>query len=68
MIWSIIPESVIFAQEADSISLKIIDYQGRKMVVRDQNQGQYEVISLMSTDPADYMNKGFAPGSLINRP
>ncbi len=68
MIWSIIPESVIFATETDAAAepLRIVEYQGCRLVVRSHQQGEAEIVSLLSTDPADYLKSNFAPGSLID--
>ena len=66
MIWSIIPTELIFAavpaneNKAEPISL--IQYYGRSVTVRG---GRLE--ALLSSDPQDYLDQRFRPGSLLNQ-
>ena len=62
MIWSIIPESVIFSNCAENYDLRQVGYQGRQVLIRPLASGQGEIVSLLSTDPADYLLPCFQPG------
>ncbi|MBQ1502072.1 MAG: YlzJ-like family protein [Firmicutes bacterium] len=66
MIWSIIPENVIFAAGADTAALRQIGYLGRKVLVRQVSAGRGEIVALLSTDPADFLSPRLAPGSFID--
>ena len=54
----------IFPPEEDEI--QTIEYQGRTMHVRRNDDGEYQLVRLISTNPADYLNNTFQPGSIIN--
>lgn len=66
MIWSIIPESVIFSGAADSEELYQVDYLGRKLLVRFGDNRSAQIVSLLSTDPADFLSPRFSPGAQID--
>ena len=51
MIWSIIPEELIFAAEPKREAGQSVVFQGRRLYLR---QGRIE--GLLSTDPLDYLN------------
>lgn len=61
MIWSVIPEDVIFQTTASGPGLQVVDYLGRRVLVR-----QGRVDALLSTDPADFLDQRFMPGALVN--
>jgi hypothetical protein len=42
-----------------------ISYEGRMMFVEKNTSGDYQVVQLLSTDPQDYLNEKFIPGSII---
>ncbi|MBS1348078.1 MAG: hypothetical protein HP052_01175 [Firmicutes bacterium] len=66
MIWSIIPESVIFNGADDSEELHQVDYLGRKLLVRFSDNRSAQIVSLLSTDPADFLSPRFSPGAQID--
>lgn len=61
MIWSVIPEDVIFQTAASSPPAQVRDYLGRRVLVR-----QGRVDTLLSTDPADFLDQRFMPGALVS--
>jgi len=65
MIWSIIPENVIFGTENESSELRQVSYQGKQVMIRSYANGKREMCALLSTDPADFLTPSFYPGSLI---
>jgi hypothetical protein len=67
VIWSIIPESVIFSGETKDTQLRAVTYQGRRVIVRAVGgRGSGEIVSLLSTDPADFLSPCFMPGTVID--
>lgn len=62
MIWSVIPEEVVFKAGEKSSDLQLTEYLGRRVILR-----QGRVDSLLSTDPADFLDQRFMPGSLVNQ-
>ncbi len=66
MIWSIISEEEIFAGEPMKVpALRSVDYLGKRLLVRPGADGQGEIVSLLSTDPADFLDGRLAPGTRI---
>lgn len=65
MIWSIIPESVIFSGAVPAEQLRQIDYCGRMVMVRMDAQQCARVVKLLSTDPADFLLPQLQPGAAI---
>lgn len=61
-------ESDIFPESADEAQMarQFISYQGRTLHVEKTNDGSYQLLQLLSTDPHDYLNDQFAPGNIIS--
>lgn len=60
MIWSIIPEELIFSAEPRREIGQSVDYQGRRLYLR---RGRIE--GLLSTEPLDYLDRRFRPGAVF---
>ncbi|MCR4962735.1 MAG: YlzJ-like family protein [Firmicutes bacterium] len=66
MIWSIISEEDIFAgQPVDMPALRSVDHLGKRLLIRPGSDGWGEIVSLLSTAPADFLDGRFAPGTRI---
>ena len=61
MIWSIIPEELVFAAGLSVDKSRIIDYRGRKVRLR---QGRIDL--LLSSDPRDFLDRRFCPGAAVD--
>ena len=61
MIWSIMPEELIFAAGHRSDKCRIANYQGRKVRLR---QGRIDL--LLSSDPRDFLDRRFSPGTAVD--
>lgn len=61
MIWSIIPEEMLFAQQNAQTERIELQYLGKKIYARG---GKLD--TLLSTDPADFLDQRFVPGVCIN--
>jgi hypothetical protein len=59
-------ESDIYpTNEADYATRKCMTYEG-KTVFADKNvNGEYQLVQLLSTDPQDYLDERFNPGTII---
>ncbi|GGA62589.1 YlzJ-like family protein [Ornithinibacillus halotolerans] len=44
-----------------------ITYNGRTCFVEKNSQGEYQLIQLLSTDPQDYLDENFIPGTIIQQ-
>ena len=61
MIWSIIPEELIFAAEPREDRGRIDDHQGRKVRLR---QGRIDL--MLSSEPRDFLDRRFFPGAAVD--
>lgn len=49
----------------ESSPYKLITYAGKSVYVQEAEAGQLQLIQLVSTDPADYLNPLFTPGTKL---
>lgn len=67
ILYTPLSESDIFDQaENTTSSQQFISYQGRTCCVEQGEDGSYEMIQLLSTDPNDFLNEQFSPGNVIS--
>jgi len=66
MIWSIIPTEIIFEGADKMKSARYINYQGKNIFVTEGADGKFSVVSLLSSDPSDFLDARFAPGSVVD--
>jgi hypothetical protein len=66
MIWSIIPEEIVFSEETNDKPFRQVPYYGRQVLIRNHTNGKGEIISLLSTDPLDFLNAKFMLGTIIS--
>lgn len=52
--------------EEDYTKLRSISFEGKNMYVENMTDGNYKIIQLLSTDPNDFLNKNYTPGTLIS--
>ncbi|MFC3040352.1 YlzJ-like family protein [Virgibacillus xinjiangensis] len=56
----------IYPQQAEQFTNKhLLSIQGRSVYAERQQDGSYQVLQLLSTNPQDYMDETFSPGSII---
>lgn len=69
MLYSIIPEEVIF-QGIESVKRpQEISYKGHKFLAEPLEQpGQFRLVQLLSTEPSLYLEAGFQPGTVVSFP
>ncbi len=65
MLWSIIPEEMVFKQDANLQACREYDYQGCKLLISPCGQGQAQIKAIISSDPAHYLAAHLQPGSII---
>lgn len=66
MIWSIIPTELIFEGADQMKAPRSLNYQGKKILAREGADGKFSLISLLSSDPADFLDSRFTPGSVVD--
>jgi len=67
LIWSVVPQEIIFAGMEKLDSCRELNYRGRLLLVstKGESPGEGRIVRLLSSDPADFMDGGFAPGKVI---
>lgn len=43
-----------------------VNCNGKRLYVEQKDNGQYEVLQLLSTDPKDFMDAQFLPGNILS--
>lgn len=46
---------------------KLLTVKGRTMNCEQMEDGSYRVVQLLSTDPQDYMDSSFYPGTVLSK-
>jgi hypothetical protein len=66
MLYTIIPYEVIF-EKKDYSSTNYIELKlgNKTLLVEKLSEGKYLIHSMLSTNPHDYLNKSYSPGSVI---
>jgi hypothetical protein len=67
MIYSIMPLEIILKNDdlkVDGLS-EIIELEGIKLEIKGNENGQYIINRIISSDPFDYLNPKFQPGNTI---
>lgn len=66
MLYTPLTETDIFPpNETDFSKRKCVSYKGRSLYVEQLDDGSYELLQLLSTDPKDFMDGSFTPGSIL---
>ncbi|WP_164215510.1 YlzJ-like family protein [Virgibacillus sp. YIM 98842] len=45
---------------------QFISYEGRSVYAEQMEDGSYQLLQLMSTDPQDFLDEKFTPGSILS--
>lgn len=66
ILYTPLSESDIFPSQNDKINQRsVITHQNRSVYVEKNEDGNYQVVQLLSTDPKDFMNTQYQPGSIL---
>ncbi|MBU8907355.1 YlzJ-like family protein [Desertibacillus haloalkaliphilus] len=67
ILYTMMPEELIFPHDHESFNKqKTLEVEGGLLVVEQVNPNEYQVVRLISSDPAQYMNQKYSPGNVIN--
>lgn len=60
--------SDIFPEEpnAKMLARDYISYEGKTLYVEKTEDGNYQLLQLLSTDPQDFLNEQFFPGNILS--
>lgn len=60
-------ESDIFPNQGTNTSARIVTtYQSRSVYVEKNDNGNYQIVKLLSTDPKDFMDPQYQPGAILS--
>lgn len=67
ILYTPIVESDIFpAQDQKSSNRSVIIHRNKTIFVENNGDGNYKVVQLLSTDPKDFMDPQYQPGSILS--
>lgn len=65
--YSILPEEVVFAETgSDEKKEKLVEIDGVQVIVRANEDGDYELVQLLSSDPNLFLDPKYEPGKTIS--
>lgn len=66
ILYTTMPQELIFQENNDAyLKQTIIEVNGLSLVVEPISNDQCRVVQLLSTNPNDFLNNAFAPGSVL---
>jgi len=66
ILYTTMPEELIFQENNDAyIKQMTIEVNGLTLVVERISSDQCRIVQLLSTNPNDFLNNAFAPGSVL---
>ncbi|MBD8068243.1 YlzJ-like family protein [Bacillus sp. PS06] len=66
ILYSIMPQEYIYPpDEREFQKQRVIEMNGVPILVNELNPGEHYIVQVMSSNPQDYLNEQFTPGSRI---
>ncbi|WP_163971275.1 YlzJ-like family protein [Oceanobacillus halotolerans] len=65
ILYTPLTQEEVFPNDQESTNRHHITFQGRECYVEETKDGTYQLIQLLSTDPQDFLDENFAPGTVI---
>lgn len=66
ILYTPLSEADIFPTSAEAFSKnKSVSYQGKSLYVEEKGDGSFQLLQLLSTDPQDFMDENFSPGTIL---
>lgn len=66
MLYTPLSDDDIFpCSEKEYASKQCVTYQGKSLYVDQLDDGSYQLLQLLSTDPQDFMNETYTPGTIL---
>ncbi|WP_083443556.1 YlzJ-like family protein [Ornithinibacillus contaminans] len=67
ILYTPLAETDIFPIAADAYTNRVcINYGGKQVYVEKNSDGAYRLLQLLSTDPQDFLNENYTPGTIIS--
>ncbi|MGY0691615.1 YlzJ-like family protein [Virgibacillus sp. FSP13] len=66
MLYTPLSETDIFPiSEEEFSNRQCVTYQGRSLYVEQLSDGSYQLLQLLSTDPQDFLDSAYTPGTIL---
>ncbi|WP_205520092.1 YlzJ-like family protein [Virgibacillus doumboii] len=66
ILYTPLSETDIFpGSDKDFTNRHCVTYQGKDMFVEETEDGKYQLLQLLSTDPQDFLNSDYNPGTIL---
>lgn len=66
MLWTIMPEDIIMADSDKIKTAQEYSYRNRRILGYPAADGKVCIIQILSTNPRDFLDPRFQPGSLVD--
>lgn len=67
ILYTPLSESDIFPQSTEQFANReCITYEGKMVIAERNTDGSYQMVQLLSTNPQDFLNEKYSPGTTIN--
>lgn len=68
ILYTPLAETDIFPSNDDVYNKRCcVSHNGKTLYVEEMEGGSYQVLQLLSTDPSDFMNVSYTPGTTFSR-
>ncbi len=68
ILYTTMPQELVFpTDESDFGKQTVIQYQGIPLLVEMDENHDYRVVQIMSTDPSHYLNEECCPGAILSK-
>ncbi|TMN23938.1 hypothetical protein FH966_12520 [Lentibacillus cibarius] len=66
MLYTPLSETDIFPVSEQELNKRhCVSHKGKQLFVEELEDGQYQLLQLISTDPNDFMNGDYTPGTIL---
>lgn len=66
ILYTPLSETDIFPTENTSDQREYLSYQGKNVIAERTTEGNYQLVQLLSTDPLDFLDETYTPGSILS--
>jgi len=66
ILYTSMPYELIFPAEENSAKQTTLEIENGLLVVEAVSSTEYKVVRLISSDPQQYLNKNYQPGSIVS--
>ncbi|MCM3003714.1 YlzJ-like family protein [Priestia koreensis] len=66
ILYTMMPQELIFPTESvTEAQQKVVEYNGIPFVVMQNENGQHQIVRMLSTNPQDYLDSRYQPGETV---